>query len=299
MRKLLTLVVGMVVLFGQTKLIAQDKKTDSGPPKRLQLVIEEVKPGKGTAHEKSEAAWLNTFLKTNIPSYGIGMTAMTGRNEAWFLNIMGDTWAQWDQWGKQMDANKVVAAELARASAVDGELINGSRTYYLDYVPEMSYRPDFKLGEMKLFMVDTVRVKPGHGREYVEIRKAVNAAHEKANMDEHMLVYRAGMGANGITYFIFEPMKSLASMDEVDKTHGEGSDYQKALGEDFQKTSREFALNGLASAESDVFAINPKMSYVSENTAKLDPGFWHPKTEVAKTKSAAGGVAPAAKKESK
>lgn len=296
MRKLLTLSLGLCVLMGHSNLFAQEKTAGSGPPKRLQLIIEDVKPGKGAAHVKSEAAWLATFLQTNVPAYGIGMTSMTGRNEAWFVNIMGDSWADWDKWGKQMESNKVVAAELAKAGAADGELINGSRTIYLSYVPEMSYRPDFKLGEYKFFMVDTVRVKPGHGKEYEDLRKAVNAAHEKANMDEHMLVYYASMGGMGGTFYIFEPLKSIASLDEIEKLHDDGSEYQKALGEDFQKMSRDFSQNGLMSVQNDMFAISPQMSYVSENTAKLAPDFWLSKTALAKAKPA-GRVVPAAKKE--
>jgi hypothetical protein len=299
MRKLLTLVVGICVLMSYSNLLAQEKTSDSGPPKRLQLVIEDVKPGKGAAHEKSEAVWLATFLQTNIPSYGIGMTSMTGRSEAWFVNIMGDSWADWDKWGKQMDSNKAVAAELAKAGAADGELINGQRTYYLDYDPDISYRPDFKLGEYRFFLVDTVRVRPGHGHEFAELRKAINAAHEKVNMDEHMLVYYAGMGGAGGTFFIFEPLKTIASMDEIEKLHGDGSEYRKALGEDFQKMNREFQQSGLMSIENDMFAISPKMSYVSEATVKLAPDFWLSKTALAKARPMTASAVPAAKKENK
>lgn len=284
MRRLVTLLLGLCVLMSYSNLFAQEKSADSGPPKRLQLVIEEVKPGKGAAHEKSEAAWLATFLQANVPAYGIGMTSMTGRSEAWFVNTMGESWSQWDKWGKQMEGNKTFAAEIAKVNAADGELLNGSRTVLLSYVPDMSYRPDFKLGEYKYFLVNTVRVRPGHGKEFSDIRKAVNAAHEKANMDEHMVVYYAEMGGMGGTFYIFEPLKSIADMDELDKLHGDGSAYQKNLSEDFQKMNREFAQNGLISVQNDMFSINPKMSYVSESTAKLAPDFWLSKTALAKAK---------------
>ena len=298
MRKAFSLLFVLCVSLSYAQLSAQDQAAPSGPPKRLQLVIEDVKPGKGAAHQKSEAAWLASFQRAKVPAYGIAMTAMTGHNEAWFLNVMGDNWAQFDSWGKQLNSNAAVGAALEQASATDGDLINSSRTYYLDYVPELSYRPDFKLGEMKFFMVDTVRVRPGYGRDFAEIRKAVNAAHEKADMDEHMLVYYAGTGAPGGTYFIFEPVKSVASLDDVDKWHADDSAYRKALGDDFAARNREFAQKGLMSSESDMFAISPSMSWVSENTAKLDPTFWNPKTAMAKAKpKAAGAATPAAKKE--
>lgn len=298
MRRLLTLLLGLSVFLSYSNLFAQEKAASSAPPKRLQLVIEEVKPGKGAAHEKSEAAWLATFLQANLPAYGIGMTSMTGRNEAWFVNTMGDSWTQWDKWDKQMSGNKMVTAELAKAATVDGELINGARTIYLSYVPEMSYRPDFKLGEYKYFLVNTIRVRPGHAKEFSDIRKAVNAAHEKANMDEHMVVYYAEMGGMGGTFYIFEPLKSIAAMDEIDKLHGDGSAYRKALGEDLAKMNRDFAQNGLISGQTDMFSINPRMSYVSESTAKLAPDFWMSKAALAKAKPAPMAK-PAATKEGK
>ena len=298
MRKLLMLFVGLCVFVSCSQLFAQDQSAPSGPPKRLQLVIEDVKPGKGGAHQKSEAAWLAAFKKANVPAYGIAMTAMTGRNEAWFMNVMGDNWAQFDSWGKQINGNAAVSAALDQAASADGELISGSRTYYLDYVPDLSYRPDFKLGEAKFFSVDIVRVRPGYGRDFADLRKAVNAAHEKANIDEHMLVYYAGTGAPGGTYYIFEPIKSIASLDDVDKWHADDSAYRKALGDDFAAKNREFAQKGLMSTESDMFAISPSMSWVSENTAKVDPAFWNPKPVMAKAKPKTTGATPAAKKES-
>ncbi len=294
MRKLLIYVVGLWLLLGCLPLVAQD-----GPPKRLELIIEDVKPGKGAAHEKSEATWTAAFVKSKLPLYGIGMTSMTGRNDAWFVSDMG-TWANWESLNKQVDANAAMTAEVARIASTDGDLINGSHTYFLDFVPELSYRPNLNIGEMKYMMVDTIRVRPGHGKDFSDLRKAINAAHEKANMDEHMVVYYAAIGASGGTYFIFEPLKNVASLDDIDKWHGDDSAYQKALGDDFRKMSREFAATGLISTETNLLAINPKMSYVSQETAKAAPDFWNPKAVAVKAKPKDGTTAtPAAQKEKK
>lgn len=295
MRKLAILLVSVLLLLSYVPLLAQD--VSHQPPQRLQLVVEDVKPGKSMAHQKSEELWLAAFKKANVPAYGIAMTSMTGHSQAWFINEMGKSWAELESWNKQIDGNAAVRTELAKAGETDGELISGSRTYYLDYVPELSYRPEFNLGDARFFMVDLVRVKLGHGKEFADIRKAVNAAHEKANMDEHMIVYYVANGAPSGTYLIFEPIKSIASLDEIDKWHEKDSAYQKALGEDFPKMNREFAMNGLQSVENNMFAISPEMSWVSEQTAKADPKFWNPKPAVAKSKPMKKEAAPAAQKE--
>ena len=54
MRRLLTLALALIALASYIPLLAQDSKTDTAPPKRLQLIIEDVKPGKNAAHERSE-----------------------------------------------------------------------------------------------------------------------------------------------------------------------------------------------------------------------------------------------------
>ena len=68
------------------------------------------------------------------------------------------------------------------------------------------------------------------------------------------------------------------------RLHDDDSAYRKALGDDFAKMSREFAANGLLSTESNMFSINPGMSYVSEDVAKVAPAFWNPKTAPGKGK---------------
>lgn len=37
------------------------------------------------------------------------------------------------------------------------------------------------------------------------------------------------------------------------------------------------------SVEYRLFAFNPRLSYVSDNVAKANPSFWHPKAEMAKS----------------
>jgi hypothetical protein len=54
----------------------------------------------------------------------------------------------------------------------------------------------------------------------------------------------------------------------------------------------------LISTETDLFAVEPEMSYVSEQVAVAAPDYWHPKAVVAKAKKESA-ASPAAKKEEK
>ncbi len=164
-------------------------------------------------------------------------------------------------------------------SPKESEFVSESRIVFAKYRPELSYKPDFNLGEYKYFNVLVVRFKIGSGPD--EVGKIVAAARAKANPDYHSVAYEVTSGMPVGTYIYFTPVKSLVAWDEPpNKAYGdalkEGGFYD-AVGKTVQF------------AEPRLFAFNPRLSYVSDNVAKADPSFWHPKMETPKP--------PAAKKE--
>lgn len=279
--KKVTVLLFLFALLAVPLLAQMQEKPSHHPPKIIQIYREDVKPGKASAHEKIEAGWPAAFAKAKYPYYSLGMTAISGSSEAWFL-IPFQSFEDWQKAEALVRSNATLGAEMERLGAADGEMISGYKGAVAMYEPELSYRPDFNVGEMKYIAVRTVRVKPGHADEFKEIRKMVNAAHEKNNLDEHFLIYEVMFGAPSTTYLIFQPYKQIADLDMGEKIHNDA--YRATLGADFDKKSKEFALNGVAMGESNLFAINPKMSYVSDDTASADMSFWRPKPAMAKAK---------------
>ncbi len=277
-------------------LPAQNTPAENTPPAVLQIFHESVKPGRGMEHAKLEAGFATTFKKANPQQYYLAANAMTGPMETWFflaLNSMDDL----QKAEANIAAHKSVQAELERFAVNDGALVNGVTAQFAVYDPDLSYRPEFNLGEFKYFTVDTVRVRSGQYDKLVAALKAVKAAHEKANLDEHMVVYYVTMGAPAGTVLIFQPFRSLKEVDEVGKLHGEGSAFRKAMAEDSNKAASDaFRREGRESYQVDLLAISPNMSLVSDKVIATNPSFWKPKTEVAKA-PAAKAVTPAAKKE--
>jgi hypothetical protein len=288
----LALVVSATVTVTPVAAQSHDDSASSAPPPVIQMFREEVKPGKGPVHEKSEASWATAYKKANLKYYYLGTTTMTGSSEAWFFSAYGSM-EDAEKATAALAANKAVQAEVDRINASDGDLLSGVRSTYLFFDKDLSYRPNFNLGEYKYFMVDTYRVKLGHGEKFADLRKTVNAAHEKVNMDEHMLVYNVGLGAPAVTVMVFQPMKSLKEFDDFPKTHGKGSAYYDVVGDAGRKVFAEFAREDEQFFVRDFLAINPAMSVVSEKVMASNPSFWKPKTEVAKVPAAK----PAAKKE--
>jgi hypothetical protein len=299
MRKILFALAVLALVVAATVTVptaAAQSYTDSasaGPPPVLQVFREEVKPGKGPVHEKSEASWAAAYKKANLKYYYLGTTTMTGPTEAWFFSAYASM-EDAEKATAALAANKAAQAEVDRINVSDGDLLTSARSSFLFYNPELSYRPEFNLGDYKYFMVDTYRIKLGHFEKFAEMRKAVNAAHEKANIDEHMLVYNVGLGAPAGTVMVFQPVKSLKEWDEAGKIHGKGSAYYEAVGDAGRKMFTEFARDDEQFFVRDFLAFSPAMSVVSEKVVASNPSFWAPKAEMAKGPRA---TAPVAKKE--
>jgi hypothetical protein len=253
---------------------AYAQQQEQSPPKVLQIFREEVKPYMNATHENVEAGWPKVYAKAKSRNYWLGMTSMSGPNEAWFLNIY-DSFAAIEQANQFWEKHPEVQTEFERLGQQDKNLIAGSRGIIASFDEELSYRPAVNLAQMRYFWVETFRLRPGHYAEFAEHRRIINAAHEKANIDEHWAVYYVDAGLPQGTVLIFHPMKSLKEVDQAPSMHGKA--YADALGAENQKKMNELQAAYTLSAESNYFAISPKMSYVAKELAAGDPAFWNPK----------------------
>ncbi len=277
----------IAVMVMPASVVAQQTYVDSanaGPPPVIQVFREEVKPGKAPLHAKSEAGFVAAYRKAGLKYYYLATTTMSGKPEAWFMNAYASM-EDVEKANQAFEANKAVQTELDRINVSDGDLLTSVNSMYLFYNPELSYRPNFNLGEYKYFMVDTYRVKMGHYDKFADMRKAVNAAHEKANMDEHMLVYNVGLGGPGGMVLVFQPVKSLKEWDESGKSHGKGSAYYEAMGDEGRKLMTDYAQNDAMSFQRDFQAISPQMSFVSDKVMAANPSFWNQKSQMVKAPS--------------
>ena len=86
------------------------------PPPLMLFVREEVKPGHGAGHAATESAWTRALTKGKSTDHYLGMTAMTGASEAWF--IMGyASYADWEAKQNEFDKNPALKAEIDKISA--------------------------------------------------------------------------------------------------------------------------------------------------------------------------------------
>lgn len=285
MRRVLVL-FAVIALLACPAIVAAQAGEMQAPPKILEIVRENSKPGKAIAHRKHEAAWTQAFAKAGYP-HMLTISSVTGPDEDWFMTGF-ETFAQMEKVNESLDTNPALQQAMTTFSPKETDFVSESRMVIARYRPELSYKTDFKLGEYKYFNVLIAHYKLGSSPE--EVHKVVQAAREKANPDYHQLAYEVTSGMSPGTYIYFTPVKTLAAWDEPpNKAYGEAlkeGGFSEAVGKTVQ------------SVDSRLFAFNPKLSDVPESVAKANPEFWHPKAEMAKALSKKAAT-PAAKKENK
>jgi hypothetical protein len=255
------------------------------PPKVLQIIREEVKPGRGPAHQKHEAAWTQAFVNAKYPTHLLTISSVTGPSEDWFLSGF-DSFVAWEQDSKTMQQNASYRNINETFQPKETDFVNETRTIVARYRPEYSYKPEISLGEYRYFSVTTLRLKLGENAD--EFYKVLNAAREKANVDAHVAVYQVTSGMPAGTLITFSALKDFSSMDRPPNEAMDAALKEANFSQLVSKT--------LMNVDSRLFAFNPRLSFVSNDVAASDPSFWHPKPVMAKMPGA-GKTTPAAQKE--
>lgn len=261
---------------------------DSTPaPNILQIYREEVKPGHGPAHAKTEAGWPRAFAKAKSTTYYTAMTSLTGPTEAWFITGF-ESLEAWEKNTQAERENAALQTELDRLSTEDGGHLNMGRSIVARYRPELSHRPGVNIAKMRYLSITIVRVRPGRNEDFTAARAILKAAHEKAGVKDNHSVFQVMSGMPNGTFLVITPMKSLAEVDAFPQIHNEA--YRNAIGDDGRKKLSELATSGTLNSETIYFAFTPGMSYVSPEWIAADPGFWKPKPmKAAPAKPAASG----------
>jgi hypothetical protein len=242
-------------------------------PAVMEIIRETVKEGHSAAHEKVEADWAGAMRKHNLPVHSLALTTMTGPSEAWFL-VPYKSFAEVEQ-AQQESQKPALKAEFDMLEARDGELRSNSRTMYAVYRKDMSYRPELvNIGKTRYIGITTFRLKLGHIEDFMAGSKKFLEADEKAGLKRPQVAYEVVAGAPVDLFLFFEPMESLKTVDEMPS---QDKAVREAMGnEDFQQLMKG-AGDVFTSIEYSLFAVNPKMSYVSKDTEDVDPTFWRPK----------------------
>jgi len=268
---------------GASGIAAAQDKAAMMPPKVLVVSREFTKPGKsGTPHEKTESAFVQAMTRAKSPTHYVAAESLSGRARALFL-IGYDSFDAWEKDEQAVQKNSALAAALDRAWAADGELLTETDGATLMFQEELSLRPEVDIAHTRYFEITLFQVRQGHDKDWSDIVKMVSAAYQKIP-DAHWDTYLSVYGLPDTTYVIFNPIKSAA---EIDRAFAQGKDFEAAMGEEGMKKLSELSAAAIESSQTNLFAINPGMSYPREEWVKADPDFWKPKAAVPAAKKGA------------
>lgn len=266
---LLSCGLGLALLGGCEPVIAQDLAPEA-PAKVLQIIREEIKAGRATAHEKYEAGYVRAYRAAKRTPY-LAMSMLSGPSEAWFI-VSFASYAALEKETHTSAKDARLSAELERLDEGDAQYRAGGRTMIAEYKPELSYRARGDFSGVHYVEVTIVHVRPGHTMEYEELVSSSRKAHEHANVDEHFGVYEVASGMPTGTYVVFAGLNSLAELDA--DPHGQR--YREAVGDDGRAKMQKLIADSVVSADRMLFQFSPRMSNPPAWLLKRDPGFWAP-----------------------
>jgi hypothetical protein len=281
MRKVASSLLGLsLALGGACAALGQEKSAGTAPrPKVLQIMREYTKPGKsGMVHDKAESAFVQAMSHAKWPTNYVGMTSLTGKPRALFFTFY-DSFEALEKDGAAVAKNATLSAAIDRAGEADGQLLDSMDQGIFYFSDEMSLRPRADLSQVRFLQILSFHVRPGHDEEWNEVMKLVKGAYEKGVPDAHWGMFRQMFGGEGGTYLVLIGRKSLSEIDKG--ILQDDMKFAAALGEDGMKKLNEKFGASVDSSQEQLFAINPRMSYVSDEWIKADPDFWKPKAAAA------------------
>ena len=289
-KRIFPLMVTCVFLFGLS-LAAAQTTAPTAPPNVLWIIREDVKPARGAAHERTEHGYAQFWAKAKVQNY-YALDAMSG-NLTESLFVTG--YPSFEAFEKDFQAfgkatTGPMKAEYEALAQQEAGLVNGVRSMVAVFRPDLSYIPPsvIPLAQTRYFQIVTLRVRPGREADFAAGAKTYFEALKKANVEQPAAIFQAVSGAPQGTYLIFERMKSLKEMDGVPARQ---KAIAEAMGEENFKQLQKGAADTFTVVDSNLYAINPHMSYPAKEVAAADPAFWSPKPK------AAAKTATATKKE--
>ncbi|HTA78174.1 MAG TPA: hypothetical protein VK720_01450 [Terracidiphilus sp.] len=259
------------VFFASALVVSAQGPGMTEPPKVLVVDREYLKPGKsGSLHEKTEAAFVKALNDAKSPTHYLALDSLSGPSRSLFFLGYGS----FEEWGKSQEAehaNATLSAALDQAYIDDGELLSESGTHVFLYHPEMSLHAGVAIEHMRYFEISQFHIKPGHRHEWEELAKLYKSGFEKTP-EVHWAAYESIYGENnGGLWAVINPMRSL---DEVDKGMAQDKQLEAALGEAGMKRLVELSSACIESSQTNVFVVNTKNSYSSEEWVKAAPEVW-------------------------
>ncbi|MCU1312261.1 MAG: hypothetical protein JWM54_18, partial [Acidobacteriaceae bacterium] len=230
-----------------------------GPPKILLIDVEYLKTTTSmAAHHKTESAFVDAAKQANAPERWTALASLTGQPRDLF--IFGfDSLADYEKNHLSPMSHPELAATIDTLTADDGALLSTSEGALYKYREDLSHKANVEIGKMRYMEITRVQLKPGHGPEWEQYLKMLQAALDKFTPDRHLAVFQSLYGReNGGLWLLFIPLKSL---DEADRLTADREGLTKKMGAADADKFRGLVAASLDHSQRNLFVYDPAMSY--------------------------------------
>jgi hypothetical protein len=248
----------------------------AGPPKFLNMVHQELKPGRSGAYDELETSLARIYVHENLPVYWLEMESTTGPSEVLHLNLFDSA----EEMSKAADALSAGFAADRKLAQMQDHLLEdniSSETSVLGVRrDDLGYRANsIDFSKMRVLRLTTIFAHPGYERAFMQAEWSLSEASEKLNAKVAWAVYEVIAGLPQPSFVIVTPMQSLRDVDTALETD---QALEEADGGALEEHLQELARVAYGASDSRLFSVRQAASHVSKEFAAGDPNFWTPAT---------------------
>jgi hypothetical protein len=220
----------------------------------------------------SPSGAIQAYVDGKAAALVLGLRSVSGFEETW-LTELHDSFASIEEIDRALNGRQ---ADPRAGQALSGydDVLPASRTMIGLYRTGLSYRSEEAakgLPKARFLLVSIYRIRPGTDFEFGELVRLRRAHHDSINLDRPELCYQVMSGAPSGTFIFLTPLNSLKSLDEgLART----PPYAEALRDANATAGRKIAAETEIGHEALIFRVDPRISWVSDEFAAGDPGFW-------------------------
>lgn len=262
--------VAGTVLFA-APAFAQDQPAVHPPQKYLMLGNMAIKPNMTGAVVANERSQVQSRHEYNAPGGYLGLINITGAPRALFFSGY-DSFADMEkEHGKAIAEDQKLKDALKTENSDEASMLTETHRSIYMFRDDLSLNAAVDISQYRFFDITLFHVANGHYQDWEHLVKLYIKAYSTVpNGRWAMFVKMYGEGSDR-TFILVTPLKTLG---EEDQAVIDSNNLPKTVGADQMQMMRELGSKTVESAESDLFAIVPQMSYVPESWIKSSPDFW-------------------------
>lgn len=240
-------------------------------PQILQIHREQIVPGREPDYMRVETEAVGTESQLNFPHAYLTLQGINQNGDIWFVNGY-DSYADVEQVAAQVAANAELSSALTNIATEKAELAVDPHTIFARYREDLSFGRGLSGQRTRYFVISIISSRPGHVRDYAEIRRIIRAAHERASSGDIHSVYQVESGMPDGTFLIFTPASTLE--DGGNTRQFDQTTFENDLDTQSRTHLRELNDAAVVQSETQIFRVNPAISFPAKEWTNADPDFW-------------------------